>query len=91
MIAGRTLLVTKVLHHKADGVTVVFKGHYCLFMMDYEIRLYPLSMNEDLVQREAENHIIHRVSPHRYSLHFLVQSGLSYSVMVFAGLENMHK
>uniref|UniRef100_A0A3Q4G2F9 Membrane-bound O-acyltransferase domain-containing protein 2-like n=2 Tax=Neolamprologus brichardi TaxID=32507 RepID=A0A3Q4G2F9_NEOBR len=26
-----------------------------------------------------------------YSLHFLVQSGLSYSVMVFAGLENMHK
>uniref|UniRef100_A0A8C3G8J4 Membrane bound O-acyltransferase domain containing 2 n=1 Tax=Cyclopterus lumpus TaxID=8103 RepID=A0A8C3G8J4_CYCLU len=26
-----------------------------------------------------------------YSLHFLVQSGLSYSVMVFAGLEHMHK
>ncbi|TWW72051.1 Membrane-bound O-acyltransferase domain-containing protein 2 [Takifugu flavidus] len=26
-----------------------------------------------------------------YSLHFLVQSGLSYSVMVFSGLENMHK
>uniref|UniRef100_A0AAQ4P8G1 Membrane bound O-acyltransferase domain containing 2 n=1 Tax=Gasterosteus aculeatus aculeatus TaxID=481459 RepID=A0AAQ4P8G1_GASAC len=26
-----------------------------------------------------------------YSLHFLVQSGLSYSVMVFVGLEHMHK
>ncbi|XP_034051185.1 membrane-bound O-acyltransferase domain-containing protein 2 [Thalassophryne amazonica] len=26
-----------------------------------------------------------------YSLHFLVQSGLSYSVMVFTGLERMHK
>uniref|UniRef100_A0A3Q3E3L1 Membrane bound O-acyltransferase domain containing 2 n=1 Tax=Hippocampus comes TaxID=109280 RepID=A0A3Q3E3L1_HIPCM len=26
-----------------------------------------------------------------YSLHFLVQSGLSYSVIVFAGLEHMHK
>uniref|UniRef100_A0A8C7ZFK9 Membrane bound O-acyltransferase domain containing 2a n=1 Tax=Oryzias sinensis TaxID=183150 RepID=A0A8C7ZFK9_9TELE len=26
-----------------------------------------------------------------YSLHFLVQSGLSYSVMIFAGLEHMHK
>ncbi|KAG7224214.1 hypothetical protein INR49_019949 [Caranx melampygus] len=26
-----------------------------------------------------------------YSFHFLVQSGLSYSVMVFAGLEHMHK
>uniref|UniRef100_A0A3Q4MLM6 Membrane bound O-acyltransferase domain containing 2a n=2 Tax=Neolamprologus brichardi TaxID=32507 RepID=A0A3Q4MLM6_NEOBR len=31
------------------------------------------------------------LSLYRYSLHFLVQSGLSYSVMVFAGLENMHK
>ncbi|XP_075963947.1 LOW QUALITY PROTEIN: membrane-bound glycerophospholipid O-acyltransferase 2 [Anarhichas minor] len=26
-----------------------------------------------------------------YSLHFLVQSGLSYSVMIFVGLEHMHK
>ncbi|KAM4625390.1 lysophospholipid acyltransferase 2 [Polymixia lowei] len=26
-----------------------------------------------------------------YALHFLVQSGLSYSLMVFAGLEHMHK
>lgn len=26
-----------------------------------------------------------------YSLHFLVQSGLSYGVMIFAGLEHMHK
>ncbi|XP_072221296.1 lysophospholipid acyltransferase 2 isoform X3 [Leuresthes tenuis] len=26
-----------------------------------------------------------------YSLHFLVQSGLSYSVMIFASLEHMHK
>ncbi|KAF3701166.1 Membrane-bound O-acyltransferase domain-containing protein 2 [Channa argus] len=26
-----------------------------------------------------------------YSLHFLLQSGLSYSVMVFSGLEHMHK
>ncbi|XP_062325203.1 lysophospholipid acyltransferase 2 [Osmerus eperlanus] len=26
-----------------------------------------------------------------YALHFLVQSGLSYSIMIFAGLEHMHK
>ncbi|XP_055772378.1 lysophospholipid acyltransferase 2-like [Salvelinus fontinalis] len=31
------------------------------------------------------------VSPHRYALHFLVQSGLTYSIMMFAGLEHMHK
>ena len=29
--------------------------------------------------------------PPRYALHFLVQTGLSYSIMVFASLEHMHK
>lgn len=51
----------------------------------------PFGPNQDTLQRESENPQNLCVSLCRYSLHFLVQSGLSYSVMVFSGLENMHK
>lgn len=55
------------------------------------VSTYEKGLNEDSVQGKTENPQIHCVCLHRYSLHFLVQSGLSYSVMVFSGLENMHK